>query len=112
MYSAIQKDGVRLYDLARKGKEVERESRFIALPLLELLSFEAPRGKLRVRCSKGTYIRTLCHDLGPVSYTHLAGAPICAKASPVWKRPSRAGRWPGRWIARSPMRSMTPCGSS
>lgn len=64
MYSAIQKDGVRLYDLARKDKEVERESRFIALPLLELLSFEAPRGKLRVRCSKGTYIRTLCHDLG------------------------------------------------
>ena len=64
MYSAIQKDGVRLYDLARKGKEVERESRFISLPLLELLSFEAPRGKLRVRCSKGTYIRTLCHDLG------------------------------------------------
>ena len=64
MYSAIQKDGVRLYDLARKGKEVERESRFIALPLLELLSFGPPRGKLRVRCSKGTYIRTLCHDLG------------------------------------------------
>ena len=55
---------VRLYDLARKGKEVERESRFIALPLLELLSFDPPRGKLRVRCSKGTYIRTLCHDLG------------------------------------------------
>lgn len=64
MYSAIQKDGMRLYDLARKGKEVERESRFIALPLLELLSFDPPRGKLRVRCSKGTYIRTLCHDLG------------------------------------------------
>lgn len=64
MYSAIQKNGVRLYDLARKGKEVERESRFIALPLLELLSFGPPRGKLRVRCSKGTYIRTLCHDLG------------------------------------------------
>ena len=64
MYSAIQKDGVRLYDLARKGKEVERESRFIALPLLELLSFDPPRGKLRVRCSKGTYIRTLCHDIG------------------------------------------------
>ena len=64
MYSAIQKDGVRLYDLARKGKEVERESRFIALPLLELLSFDPPRGKRRVRCSKGTYIRTLCHDLG------------------------------------------------
>ena len=53
-----------LYDLARKGKEVERESRFIALPLLELLSFEAPRGKLRVRCSKGTYVRTICHDIG------------------------------------------------
>lgn len=64
MYSAIQKDGVRLYDLARQGKEVERESRFISLPFLELLEYQCPRGRLRVCCSKGGYIRTLCHDIG------------------------------------------------
>lgn len=64
MYSAIQKNGVRLYDLARQGKEVERESRFISLPLLELLDYQPPRGRLRVCCSKGGYIRTLCHDIG------------------------------------------------
>lgn len=64
MYSAIQKNGVRLYDLARQGKEVERATRFISLPLLELLEYQPPFGKLRVCCSKGGYIRTLCHDIG------------------------------------------------
>lgn len=64
MYSAIQKDGVRLYDLARQGKTVEREPRFISLPQLELLEYQPPRGRLRVCCSKGGYIRTLCHDIG------------------------------------------------
>lgn len=66
MYSAIQKDGVRLYDLARKGREVEREARFIDLPEIELLGFDPARqsAAIRVRCSKGTYIRTLCHDIG------------------------------------------------
>ena len=66
MYSALQQDGVRLYDLARKGREVERQARFVELPRLELLSFDplAQRGCLSVCCSKGTYIRTLCHDLG------------------------------------------------
>ena len=64
MYSAIQKDGVRLYDLARQGKTVERQPRFISLPQLELLEYQPPRGRLRVCCSKGGYIRTLCHDIG------------------------------------------------
>lgn len=66
MYSAVQKDGVRLYKLARQGITVEREPRPVTIDLLELLSYdEASRsGVLRVRCSKGTYIRTLCADLG------------------------------------------------
>ena len=65
-YSAFPGGGVRLYDLARKGREVERQARFVELPRLELLSFDplAQRGCLSVCCSKGTYIRTLCHDLG------------------------------------------------
>lgn len=66
MYSAVWKDGVRLYDLARQGITVEREARPITVHTLELLSFEesAARGRLRVKCSKGTYIRTLCEDIG------------------------------------------------
>ena len=64
MYSAIQKDGVRLYDLARQGIEVERESRWIDISDIGLLSFDGQRGVFDVSCSKGTYIRTLCHDIG------------------------------------------------
>lgn len=66
MYSAIQIDGQRLYDLARKGVEVERERRRIVVHEAELLNFDeaSQQGHLRVVCSKGTYVRTLCHDLG------------------------------------------------
>lgn len=66
MYSAVQKNGRRLYDLARQGIEVEREPRPVTVYRLELRDYdEAVRsGTLTVRCSKGTYIRTLCADLG------------------------------------------------
>ncbi len=66
MYSAIQVGGQRLYDLARKGIEVERETRKIVVQESELVSFDEQTqcGELRVVCSKGTYVRTLCHDLG------------------------------------------------
>lgn len=65
MYSAVQKDGVRLYDLARKGIEVEREARPITVYSLKLISFdeESQTGKLSVSCSRGTYIRTLISDI-------------------------------------------------
>lgn len=71
MYSAVKVGGKKLYELARKGREVEREARPVTIHALELLP-EAPFGWpeeedtwfLRVRCSKGTYIRTLCHDIG------------------------------------------------
>ena len=64
MYSALKINGQKLCDLARKGKEVERKPRPITLHELTLLSMEADGIHLRVRCSKGTYIRTLCKDIG------------------------------------------------
>jgi len=66
MYSAVQVNGRRLYDLARSGKEVERKPRPVTILSLALLSFdeETQTGVLDVHCTKGTYIRTLCHDLG------------------------------------------------
>ena len=64
MYSAIKIGGQKLYDLARKGREVERQPRPITIHELELLEFGGNEARLRVRCSKGTYIRTLCKDIG------------------------------------------------
>ncbi len=66
MYSAVKKNGVRLYDLARQGVTVEREPRTVTITELELLGFDekTQTGRLRILCSKGTYIRTLIDDIG------------------------------------------------
>ena len=65
MYSAIKRNGKKLYELARKGQEVERAARPVRIHALELLEASGPADyRLRVRCSKGTYVRTLCHDIG------------------------------------------------
>ena len=64
MYSALKVNGQKLCDLARKGKEVERAPRPVTIHELTLLSFDGRDAALRVRCSKGTYIRTLCEDIG------------------------------------------------
>ncbi len=64
MYSALKINGQKLCDLARKGKEVERQPRPVTIHELTLLAMEADGIHLRVRCSKGTYIRTLCKDIG------------------------------------------------
>ena len=64
MYSALKINGQKLVDLARKGKEVERQPRPVTIHELTLLGMEAEGIRLRVRCSKGTYIRTLCKDIG------------------------------------------------
>lgn len=66
MTSALKKDGVRLYDLARQGIEVDREARPVTIYELELLEYNEKEGLLTLHCacSKGTYIRTLCDDLG------------------------------------------------
>ena len=64
MYSALKVGGRRLYELAREGVSVEREARRVTLTDIRLLSYESPLAVFEVSCSKGTYIRTLCHDLG------------------------------------------------
>lgn len=65
MYSAIKQGGKKLYELARAGKEVERPPRPVTIHALEILEQTAPTEYLlRVACSKGTYVRTLCHDIG------------------------------------------------
>ena len=64
MYSALKVNGKKLYELARKGQEVERQPRPITVFELTNLGFDGARLSLRVKCSKGTYIRTLCQDIG------------------------------------------------
>jgi tRNA pseudouridine55 synthase len=64
MVSAIKKDGVALYKMARKGKEVEREPRAIHVFSFELTDFNNPYFDFRIKSSKGTYVRTLAHDIG------------------------------------------------
>ncbi len=64
MYSALKVNGQKLVDLARKGKQVQRQPRPITIHELTLLDFTGMTARLRVHCSKGTYIRTLCKDIG------------------------------------------------
>jgi tRNA pseudouridine55 synthase len=64
MYSALKRDGVPLYKLARRGEEVERKPRRVTIGELQLELFNSPFMEIRVRCSKGTYIRTLAQDIG------------------------------------------------
>lgn len=64
MYSAVKIGGKKLYELARQGKMVERKPREITIHDLELLEGDGAEYRFRVRCSKGTYVRTLCHDIG------------------------------------------------
>ena len=66
MMSALKRDGVRLYDLARRGIEVEREARPVTVRRLDILEYDPGKGILTLdcACSKGTYIRVICDDLG------------------------------------------------
>lgn len=64
MYSALKVNGKKLYELAREGIEVERKARRITIFEIEILEINLPRVRMQVHCSKGTYIRTLCHDIG------------------------------------------------
>ena len=64
MYSAVKIGGKKLYEIARKGKEIERAPRSITIFELKLLDFSDRTARLYIRCSKGTYVRTLCHDIG------------------------------------------------
>ena len=64
MYSALKVNGKKLYELARAGIEIEREARTIIIYDIDIMSIELPYVKFRVKCSKGTYIRSLCYDIG------------------------------------------------
>lgn len=64
MYSALKVDGKKLYELAREGKTVERKPRTVYFREIRILEMELPLVRISVTCSKGTYIRTLCHDIG------------------------------------------------
>lgn len=64
MYSALKVNGQKLCDLARAGKEVERKARPVEIYGIDILDMDLPRVRMSVSCSKGTYIRTLCHDIG------------------------------------------------
>lgn len=64
MYSALKVNGKKLYELARQGKEVERQARPVQILDIQIESIDLPRATFFVTCSKGTYIRTLCHDIG------------------------------------------------
>lgn len=73
MYSALKKDGKKLYELAIEGKSIERKKRKVNIYDIELLDFDFPYAKIKVSCSKGTYIRTLADDIGESlsTYAHL-----------------------------------------
>jgi tRNA pseudouridine55 synthase len=75
MYSALKRDGKKLYELARKGKTIEREARQITIYSTDIHSYEEGVLEMKVTCSKGTYIRSLAHDLGEALGTkaHLSG---------------------------------------
>lgn len=64
MYSALKVDGKKLYELAREGKTIERKAREITIENIEILEVALPKVRMVVTCSKGTYIRTLCNDIG------------------------------------------------
>ena len=64
MYSALKVNGKKLYELAREGKEIPRQPRKITIEEMNILRMDLPRVRVEIKCSKGTYIRTLCHDIG------------------------------------------------
>ena len=64
MYSALKVNGKKLYELARAGIEIEREARPIVIYQIDIMSINIPYVEFRVKCSKGTYIRSLCYDIG------------------------------------------------
>ena len=77
MYSALKQNGVRLYELARKGIEVERPGRNIIIYNIEDIKIDNPYISMKVTCSKGTYIRSLCFDIGERLGVYAAMTELC-----------------------------------
>jgi tRNA pseudouridine55 synthase len=104
MYSALKHEGKPLYDLARRGIEVERDSRSVEIHRLQVLAWDCPDLVIEVECSKGTYIRSLAYDLGravgPGAYlsdlVRTAVGPFCLEEA-VSLAQLMAGRQDGTW---------------
>ncbi|WP_026015769.1 tRNA pseudouridine(55) synthase TruB [Clostridium beijerinckii] len=86
MYSALKKNGVRLYELARKGIEVEREARKVRISNISDLKIELPYVYMKVACSKGTYIRSLCYDIGEKLKVGAAMAELNRSETSIFKQ--------------------------
>lgn len=87
MYSAVRVNGKRLYDLAREGREIEREKREVTVSSLEILSFDEERreAEFTVTCSKGTYVRTIFHDVGQALGCGATLASLCRTKAAGWQ---------------------------
>ena len=108
MFSAIKINGQKLYDLARQGKEVERKPRPVTIFGLEMVEQVSETDFiLRIRCSKGTYVRTLCHDIGQALGCGGRGRRCCAPRTACFAsiRPTGCGRRSRRSGAATAIRS-------
>jgi tRNA pseudouridine55 synthase len=104
MYSALKRDGQKLYDLARQGIEIEREARAVTVYSIDLLDYQAPDVTIEVHCSAGTYIRSIAHDLGALlgtgahltALTRTASGPFTAQQAidlASFEANAQAGQW-------------------
>lgn len=84
MYSAVKHNGTPLYKMARVGKEIERKIRFVEIYSAKLTSFNLPDFEVDIHCSKGTYIRSIAHDIGPLlgTLSYLSG--LCRTKNGIW----------------------------
>lgn len=104
MYSAIKRTGQKLYELARQGIEIEREARPVVIHAIELCDYQAPDVTIKVRCSAGTYIRSIAHDLGAalgtgghlIELTRTAAGPFTTEQAiqlEAFEAAAREGQW-------------------
>ncbi len=95
IFSAIKKDGIRAYEKARAGEEVKMEPREVNIRELEILSFKENVLELRIACSKGTYIRSLAHDIGKA--LNSGGHLIALRRTKIGPYEPEKGKGPNEW---------------
>jgi tRNA pseudouridine55 synthase len=104
MYSALKRDGQKLYDLARQGIEIERAARSVTVYSIDLLDYQAPDVTIDIHCSAGTYIRSIAHDLGALlgtgahltALTRTASGPFTVQQAidlAAFEASAQAGQW-------------------
>jgi tRNA pseudouridine55 synthase len=106
MYSAKKIHGKPLYKMARKGLEIEREPRFIHVYIFDLVSYDPPELSFRLKCSKGTYVRTLAHDLGQHLGCGAHLSQLCRIQSGDF---DLSAAWPLEELEQMPFRELNRC---